>query len=161
MDAHKLTTFWFKKVTPSLYMIIKLLEVKNVSCSKNCFLEILSYIQHLANHVGYHQIENYGSSHTWKSVCSLETVFMKVLSPLNIHRILTQLGTKSKLACLMQVILLMIMHVVVDQDQMNDGMMWWTVPSRKKRLLKLWKGWQKIEDKEKYRQGKWKAKSAV
>ena len=86
---------------------------------------------------------------------------MKVHSPLNIHRILTQLGTKSKLACLMQVILLMIVHVVVDQDQMNDGMMWWTVPSRKKRLLKLWKGWQKIEDKEKYRQGKWKAKSAV
>lgn len=61
----------------------------------------------------------------------------------------------------MQVILLMIVHVVVNQDQMNDGMMWWTVPSRKKRLLKLWKGWQKIEDKEKHRQGKWNAKSAV
>ena len=41
MHAHKLTTFWFENVT-SLYVMLKVLEVKNVSCSINCLLKILS-----------------------------------------------------------------------------------------------------------------------
>ena len=36
MHVHKLTTFWFKKVTSSLYVMLKLLEVKNV---EECVLQ--------------------------------------------------------------------------------------------------------------------------
>ena len=69
-----------------------------------------------------------------KFAYSLEIVFMKVHSPFKIHRILTELETKSIFACLMQVILLVVEHRVLSQDQriIGGGVMWLTVPSRKK-----------------------------
>ena len=59
---------------------------------------------------------------------------MKDHSPFKIHRILTVLETKSKFACLMQVILLVVEHRVLSQDQRinGGGVMRLTVPSRKK-----------------------------
>ena len=102
--------------------------------SINCLLEILNYIQHSANHVAHHQNKNYGSYQTQKFVYNLEIVFMKVHSPFKIHRILIELRTRSKLACLIQVILLVVGHGVVSQEERKNGgeMMWLNLPWRQK-----------------------------
>ena len=59
---------------------------------------------------------------------------MKVHSFFKVHRILTELGTNSKLIYLMQVILLVVGHEVISEDEgkHGGGVMWLTVPSRKK-----------------------------
>ena len=86
---------------------------------------------------------------------------MKVHSPFKIHRILTELGTKSKLTCLMLVILLVVGHRLVSQEERKHGggTMWFDCTIKEKR--RLWKEWQKAEDKKKYLLVKRKANSTV
>lgn len=85
---------------------------------------------------------------------------MKVHSFFKVHKILTELGTNSKLICFMQVILLVVGHKVIREDEgkHGGGVMWLTVPSRKKD--DSGKSGRKMEIK-KYLQTERKAKSAV
>ena len=140
--------------------MLKLLEMKSVSQHK-LLVGDLELNTTFTKSVAYHQNENYGSYQTKKSVCSLQIALMKVQSPFKIHRILTELGIKLKLAWLMLVILLVLWHRVISQEKRKHGggIMWFDCNTNEKR--RLWKEWQNGGDKEKYLQAKRKANSAV